>query len=440
MNRAEAAIELGIVAALTHEGEGIVRNGKTVFVTGALPGERIRFQRIKYHRQHDLARLIEVLEPASDRTQPRCAHFGVCGGCALQHLSAVSQLAAKQGELREALERLAGVTPQIWLPPLPGPQWGYRRRARLGAKYVPKKERVVVGFRERLAPYIAALDRCEVLESPAGELLEPLSRLLTSLDIRARIPQIEVAVADNAVALVLRVLEEPGDSDLEKLRSFESQYRIRWYLQRGGLESVRRLGPAPADEPALHYALPRFQLQLEFAPTDFVQINSAVNAALVERTVELLRLDSNSTVLDLYCGLGNFTLPLARHAGHVTGVEGDARLVERARHNALRNGITNAEFHAADLGAPVPAGVPWLRPAYSHVLLDPPRVGAREMLPTVARFAPQKVLYISCHPGSLARDVGILVQDHGFKLRAAGVLDMFPHTAHVESLAVLEPG
>lgn len=428
------------MAALTHEGEGVVRDGKTAFVSGALPGERIRFQRTKRHRQHDQARLIEVLEPATNRVTARCAHFGVCGGCVLQHLAGESQIAAKQAELSETLRRLAQVTPEAWLAPLQGPQWAYRRRARLGAKYVVKKGRVLVGFRERFAPYIAALERCEILAAPAGELIEPLSRLLTSLEIRERLPQIEVAVADNAVALVLRMLDEPGASDLEKLRRFESERGVRCYLQRAGLDSVRRLEPVPSEEAPLQYALPHFQLKMEFGPTDFIQINAPVNAALVERAVQLLELGPESRVLDLYCGLGNFTLALARHAGHVTGVEGDAGLIARARHNAERNGLANAQFHVADLAAAPPAQASWVRQAYSHVLIDPPRAGASAMLPTLAHFKPRRVLYISCHPGSLARDIGMLVHEHGYILRAAGVVDMFPHTAHVESVAVLEPG
>lgn len=432
-----AVEEVGTVAALTHEGEGVVRSGKAVFVAGALPGETIRFRRTGRHRQHDDGHLIEVMQAAPQRVTPRCAHFGVCGGCALQHLSPEAQLAAKQAELLESLERVARAMPDTWLPPMQGPQWGYRRRARLGAKYVTKKARALVGFRERLAPYVAALDRCEVLAPPAGELIAPLSVLLTSLDIRARVPQIEVAVADNAVAMVLRVMEDPTAEDLDRLRAFESDKAVRFYLQRGGLDTVR---PLTEKASPLHYALPAFDLRLEFQPTDFIQINGAINAELASRAVEWLGVDSQSRVLDLFCGLGNFTLPLARRAGQVVGVEGDAQLVARARHNAQRNGLANVEFHAANLFEELDSQTSWLRQAYTHVLLDPPRAGAREMLPTVARFAPQKVLYISCHPGSLARDIGILVHDHGFKLRAAGVLDMFPHTTHVESVALLEPG
>lgn len=427
------------MAALTHDGEGIVRAGKTAFVAGALPGENIRFRRVRHHRQHDEAQLLEVLEPGPARVVPRCPHFGICGGCALQHLAPESQLEVKQAELRDNFERLARIAPQEWLAPLRGPVWHYRRRARLGAKFVVKKDRVVVGFRERLAPYVAEVQRCEVLAPPVGAMIEPLAAMLTGLSIRRRLPQIEVAIADNAVALVLRVLDTPSAQDLARLREFAGIHCVRLYLQAGGLDSVQPLdcGPDAHSEP-LRYGLPAFGLQLEFSPTDFVQINGPVNDALVTRAVDLLDVTASSVVLDLYCGIGNFTLALAKRAGRVVGVEGDKVLVERARHNARLNGITNAQFHLADLQAlgPDPA---WLREPFTHVLLDPPRAGAGAMLATVARLQPRRLLYISCHPGSLARDAGVLVHEHGMRVRAAGVVDMFPHTAHVESLALLEP-
>jgi 23S rRNA (uracil1939-C5)-methyltransferase len=431
-------VEVATVAGLTHAGEGIVRGGKTVFVPGALPGESIRFRRTRSHRQHDEAELLEVLEPAPARVVPRCPHFGVCGGCALQHLAPEAQLDAKQTELRDNLERVGRVSPERWLPPLRGPVWGYRRRARLGAKFVTKKGRVVVGFRERLAPYIADVTRCEVLAPPVGELISPLSAMLTTLSIRERVPQVEVAVADNAVALVFRVLETPSAADLERLREFGALHAVRVYLQPKGLDSVREL--EPVGEP-LRYGLPKFKVALEFVPTDFVQVNGPVNEALVSTAVELLDLSASSIVLDLFCGIGNFTLALSKAAGRVVGVEGEAALVLRARHNAQLNGCDNAEFHAADLAQPPGAGSsPWLRQPYTHVVLDPPRAGAREVLATVASLEPRQVLYISCHPGSLARDLGVLVHEHGFTLEAAGILDMFPHTAHFESLALLRPG
>ncbi|MGH8181410.1 MAG: 23S rRNA (uracil(1939)-C(5))-methyltransferase RlmD [Steroidobacteraceae bacterium] len=427
--------ETAEVVDLTHDGEGVIRSGKTAFVAGALPGETVTFERVRKHRRHDEARLLEVLQPAPERVTPRCAHFGVCGGCALQHLQPEAQLALKEKELRDNLERVARVQTRNWLPPLRGPVWGYRRRARLGAKYVQKKGKVVVGFRERLAPYVADVTHCEVLAQPVGALVQPLAELLGALEIRQHVPQIEVSVADNATALVLRVLRAPTEADEGKLRDFAARHAVRFYLQSGGLDSVAELTP---DATPLNYALPAFDLTLEFAPTDFVQVNAVVNRALVSRALELLCPNPGSRVLDLYCGLGNFTLALARSAGHVVGVEGDPGLVERARHNALRNGVANAEFHVGDLSKPTELPAAWLRGPYSHVLLDPPRVGATpEMLAAVARLLPERVLYVSCHPGSLARDLGILVHEHGFTLQSAGVVDMFPHTAHVESLALL---
>ena len=450
---ARGEVETAEVVGLTHEGEGIVRSGKTVFVAGALPGETVTFERTRKHRQHDEARLLEVLRPAPERVTPRCAHFGVCGGCALQHLAPEAQLALKEKELRDNLERVARVEFRTWLPALRGPVWGYRRRARLGAKYVTKKGKVVVGFRERQAPYVADVAHCDVLAEPVGTLIQALGELLGALEIRQHVPQIEVAVADNVTALVLRVLRTPTEQDRGKLRDFAVHHGVRLYLQSGGLDSVEELqraetaagGVAASDLAAagavtrpLSYALPDFGLELDFAPTDFVQVNGALNRALVARAVELLHPTAESRVLDLYCGLGNFTLALAKSAGHVVGVEGERGLVERARHNARRNRLSNVEFHVGDLSKPTELPADWLRGTYTHVLLDPPRVGAApEMLAAIARFAPERLLYVSCHPGSLARDLGILAREHGFTLESAGVVDMFPHTAHVESMALL---
>jgi 23S rRNA (uracil1939-C5)-methyltransferase len=439
--------ETAEVVGLTHDGEGIVRAGKTVFVAGALPGETVSFERTRKHRRHDDGRLLEVLQPAAERVTPRCAHFGVCGGCALQHLAPESQLRLKEQELRDTLERVARVECRTWLPPLRGPVWSYRRRARLGAKFVPKKGKVVVGFRERLAPYVADVTRCEVLAAPVGAMVQPLGEVLGELDIRQHVPQIEVAVADNATALVLRVLKTPTERDRGKLRDFAARHAVRLFLQSGGPDSVEELAVGesadetvrqPAGTVPLNYGLPAFDLTLDFAPTDFVQVNGAVNQALVARALELLRPNPESRVLDLYSGLGNFTLALARFAGRVVGVEGEAGLVERARHNAHRNRLSNVEFHVGDLSKPTELPAGWLRGPYTHVLLDPPRVGAAPaMLAAIARLGPERVLYVSCHPGSLARDLAVLVHEHGFALQSAGVVDMFPHTAHVESVALL---
>jgi 23S rRNA (uracil1939-C5)-methyltransferase len=434
-----AALETGLVADLTHEGEGVVRggeaSGKTVFVSGALPGERVSFRRTGFHKSHDEATLVEVLEASPQRVAPRCAHFGVCGGCALQHLDPMAQLAAKQKELADNLERIGHVTPGEWLPPLLGPTWNYRRRARLSSRFVTKKGRSLVGFREKQGKYVADVARCEVLAEPVASLVGKLGELLTGMQRRESIPQIEVSLSDGERVLVIRVLDPLPESDLDALRAFEREHGLRMLLQPGGLDTISPLTPGPVD---LHYRLDEFDLRLDFSATDFVQVNAAINTRMVARAIELLDVQPTDRVLDLYCGLGNFTLPLARRAAAVVGVEGEAGLIERARGNARRNGIENATFHVADLSVEPERGIPWLRGGYDKVLLDPPRVGAREVLSAVAHLAPHRVVYISCHTGSLARDLGLLTQVHGFRLLAAGVLDMFPHTTHVESVAVLE--
>ncbi len=434
--RPAGAEETATVAGLTHEGEGVVRGGKAVFVAGALPGERIRFRRSRSHRRHDDGELLEVVQPSPERVAPGCAHFGVCGGCALQHLEPSAQLRAKEQELRDALERVARTAPASWLAPLAGPAWGYRRRARLGAKFVRRKARVVVGFRERTAPYVADLRACPVLAAPAGALIEPLAELLSGLTIRECVPQIEVAVGDDGTALVLRVLEAPAAEDLARLEEFAAQHRVRLLLQPGGLGSVTEVAGGGGVAP-LHYALARFGLTLEFAPTDFIQVNGPVNEALVARAVQLLAPGPESRVLDLYCGIGNFTLALAKSAGSAVGVEGESALIARARANAAGNGVGNVEFHIADLSAPPDTAAAWLGRPCTHVLLDPPRSGARAVLAALARLEPERILYVSCHPGSLARDLEVLVHEYRFRLEAAGVVDMFPHTSHVESLALL---
>ncbi len=428
------ATESGIVLALNHDGDGIVKAGKTAFVPGALPGEAIRYRRTRCHRQHDEAQLVEVIVPAAERVVPSCPHFGVCGGCALQHLAPAAQLAGKGAELAGCLERIGRVAPREWLAPLAGPAWNYRRRARLSARFVRKKGRSLVGFRERSAPYVAEIESCRVLAPPFDTLVTPLSLLLTSLSIRERIPQVEVAAGDRASAVILRVLSAPSAPDLDAIRAFGAAHDVTMYLQPGGLDTVAPVDGVPA---ALDYALPEFDLSLAFEPIDFIQVNAAINRALVSRAAELLGAGPADRVLDLFCGLGNFTLALARRAGHVVGVEGDAGLIARARANAARNGIGNAEFHVGNLAAEDVAESRWWG-GVTHVLLDPPRAGAREVLPAIARLAPRRIVYVSCHPGTLARDLGILVHEHGYVLKAAGVLDMFPHTTHVESMALLE--
>jgi 23S rRNA (uracil1939-C5)-methyltransferase len=430
---AATAPEEARIVDLTHDGRGVARvDGKTVFVSDALPGERVTFRRTSRRRSFEQAELVAVLEASAERVLPRCPHFGVCGGCSLQHLSPPAQLEFKQAQLLGDLQRIGGVRPHEVLPPLAAEPWRYRRRARLGAKYVAKKGRVLVGFRERAAPYVADLHECSVLAAPAGELIDPLAALVQSLSVADRVPQIEIAVAENGCALVLRMLAEPGRGDIDRLVAFERAHGVRIYLQPGGLDSVAPLSDAAAP---LRYALPGFDVTLEFLPTDFVQVNAEVNARMVDRAIGQLRPQPTDAVLDLFCGIGNFSLPAARRAGHVVGVEGDAGLVARARRNAALNRISNVEFHAADLTA-MCDDLPWAARRYDRVLVDPPRAGAKEILPVIARCDASCVVYISCHAGSLARDAGILVRDFGFSLASAGVMDMFPHTTHVEAMAV----
>lgn len=432
----EPAIETGDIESLDQEGRGVARvAGKTVFVAGALPGESVRFRRVRRQRRYDEADVVEILRASPDRVAPRCRHFGVCGGCSLQHLDHAAQLAWKERAVADALERIGRVRPARWLPALSGPVWSYRRRARLGCKYVEKKGRLLVGFRERGSSLLADLETCEVLAAPVGALIPALVALIGGLDIRRRLPQIEVAVAGNAAALVLRVLDDPSPADLERLREFETREGIALYLQRGGLDTVRPLTP-PAVPP--RYELGGLPAGIEFAPTDFVQVNGPLNRLMVERAVLLLEPRPADRALDLFCGLGNFSLPLAQRVASVDGVEGDAALVERARANAARNAIANASFHVADLAAMTQAGG-WARAAYDVVLLDPPRAGAREVLPVAAASRPRRIVYVSCHAGSFARDAGILARELGYRLAAAGIMDMFPHTSHVESIALFEP-
>jgi len=431
--RADRSIETAEIIDLAHDGRGVARvEGKTVFIDDALPGERVEWLRMKRSRNFDEGRLERVLVASADRVEPRCAHFGVCGGCVLQHLAPQRQLEFKQRQLYEALTRIGKVTPAEMLPPLHGGIWNYRRRARLAARWVPKKERTVLGFRERSTSFIADVKRCEVLLPPVDSLVEPLSLLLTALSVRNRVPQIEVAVADSAVALVVRILEELTPQDRELLLQFGREHSVQIYLQPGGYETIAPL----TDVTPLEYRLQQFDVTVRFQPNDFIQVNGELNTRMVARAVELLVPAAGERLLDLFCGLGNFSLPLARSGAHVVGVEGDAGLVARARANAGLNGIDNIEFICSDLAQPSAGDAPWARRAYDKVLLDPPRAGAQAVLPIVARCGAKQVLYISCHPGSLARDAGILVHEHGFALRAAGVMDMFPHTAHVESAAV----
>jgi 23S rRNA (uracil1939-C5)-methyltransferase len=433
--------ETARIEAVTHDGKGIVAmSGKKVFVTGALVGETVRFQRRKRRRNYDEAELLEVLEPSEARIEPRCAAFAICGGCSLQHISATDQRAIKQQSLVDSLQRIGKVEPLRWLDPLfddsEGGGWKYRRRARLAVKDVAAKGRVLVGFRESHAPYICDMHRCEVLASPVDSLIDPLSELVGRLSISARLPQIEVAVADNVTELVFRVLDPPTDQDLEALRDFAVQHQLQIALQTGGPDSVVPLETGQAVSP-LEYSLPAFDVTIRFEATDFVQVNGAVNQAMVSAAIDLLDVQADHRVLDLYCGIGNFSLPLARRAQQVLGIEGEAPQVQRSRSNAELNEIENCEFRQADL-SDIEGGEGWIKEHWDRILLDPARSGAEQVVANISAIGAPRIVYVSCHPGTLARDAGTLVREHGYVLEAAGIIDMFPHTGHVESIAVFQ--
>lgn len=432
----QGAVHTVQVVDLSHEGQGVARlDGRAVFIDGALPDETVEVQLLRQRKGIQEARLLKVIRAAPDRVAPRCQHYDLCGGCIEQHLDPARQLTLKQSQLLESLQRIGKVAPQTVLPPLQSDIWNYRRRARLGARWVPQKGRTLVGFRERNDNKLADLKRCEVLRAPLDRLIEPLGLMLSRLSVRDRVPQVETAVADNAVALIIRILDDLNAADLEVLQAFQREHGVQIYLQREGYDSIKPLDPATVQP--LVYRLPEFSVEFEFLPNDFIQVNGALNRLMVSRALQWLEVIEHDVVLDLFCGLGNFSLPLARRARSVLGIEGEAGLVDRARANAQRNGLSNVEFLTANL-FDEHRDVPWTRRQFNKVLLDPPRAGAREILPVLPNCGAQRIVYISCHPGSLARDAGILVNELGYRLLAAGVLDMFPHTAHVESMAVFE--
>jgi 23S rRNA (uracil1939-C5)-methyltransferase len=432
--RADGAPLTVAIVDLTHEGVGVAElDGRRVFVADALPGERVEVVLRKRRRKIQEADLVRIVDASPDRGVPGCEYFGRCGGCALQHLGHSAQVELKQKVVAETLKRIGRVEPESWLPAAVSPPWHYRRRARLGVKFVAAKERVLVGFRERAGPYITDMQRCPVLKPPLDGLLGELALLIERSSIKQKIPQIEAAVGDDASALVLRVLEPPSAADVEAFRDFGARHGVDMYLQPGGPGTVRPLGPARR----LHYELPDFGLTIEFLPTDFVQINAAINGELVSTAVRLAGIEPTDRVLDLYCGLGNFSLPLAQRARELTGVEGEAGLVARAVRNASLNGIGNARFITADL---VRSDWSFYREPWDIVVLDPPRTGAEAPIAELYRSMPRRVVYVSCHPATLARDAQVLVGQHGYRLTVARVFDMFPHTHHIEALALFERG
>ena len=422
------------IEAMSHEGRGIANiNGKTVFVFGALKDELVKIQFRKTHKTFDEASTLEVLEASPERIAAKCDAFERCGGCSLQHWDNDTQVDFKQQTLLEMMHH-AGVEGKQVLPPLRSSPWGYRRKARLGVKYVRKKERVLVGFRERNAPYLADMSQCEVLIPEVGHRLSELAELIQGLDARESIPQIEVAADDDNIVLVFRHLNDLSEGDREQLFNFAKQTGLWLQLQPAGPDSINNL--YPEDQSLYFRPLADNDIRINFSAVDFVQVNNAVNQQMVAQALTLLNLQAEDRVLDLFCGLGNFTLPMARRCASVTGVEGVQVMVDRAKLNALEHGIDNSDYYVADL-TEIDEDRPWMRQKFDKILLDPPRSGAMEIAQIIKRFKAKTIVYVSCQPTSLVRDSKIICEN-GYRLSHIGAMDMFPQTAHVESMAVFE--
>ena len=441
-----------LVESLDLEGQGVARraDGKVVFIEGALPGERVHAAIARRKNQWEQGSVTAVLASSPLRVEPGCPHFGLhagaCGGCKMQHLEATAQVAVKQRVLEDNLAHMAKVKADTVLPPIQGPTWGYRQRARLSVRHVVRKETVLVGFHERKSRYVADMQRCPVLPDAVSRLLMPLRALIGAMDQRDRLPQIELAAGDDVLALVLRHLEPLTSADLQRLRDFGHAHGVQWWLQPKGPETVHLLEPGG---PVLRYGLPEFGVDMPFRPTDFTQVNPQVNAVLVGRAVRLLDPQPDDRIIDWFCGLGNFTLPLATRAAQVMGIEGSATLVQRARDNAQHNGLAHkTEFAARNLFEMSPRQLVDDGVA-QRWLVDPPREGAFALAKALADLhaapvdgwqPPQRIVYVSCNPATLARDAGLLVHQAGYRCSAAGIVNMFPHTAHVESIAVFDRG
>jgi len=424
------------IESLTHDGRGAAHvDGKVVFIDEALPGEEVEFIYTDSRKDYAEGKVETLFTRAPERTDPGCEHFGRCGGCSFQHVKDAEQIKIKQGLLNEQFQRIGKVSiPETW-EPITGPHWGYRRKARMGVKYVAKKGRVLVGFRERRNQFLAEIESCKVMHPLIGENLMTLSEMIGQLSIKDKIPQIEVAIGDNDCVLAFRTLEPASAEDQEVMRRFGHKHNISMCLQTKGPDTIKPLDGEPEVIPT--YSLPDQGITFKFKPAMFTQVNYEINKKMINRVLQEMDFNQDDVVLDLFCGLGNFTLPIATKAGKVVGVEGDQPLVNHAKENARLNNITNVEFYAADLSKDV-TDQSWAKQKFNKIMLDPSRAGASEVLVNFKKWQPEMIMYISCNPSTLARDAGILVNELGYTLVKAGVMDMFPQTGHVESIALFK--
>lgn len=425
-------IEL-VIQDLSHDGRGVAKwNDKVVFVQNALPSETVLAKLNRKTRNFNEAMAVEILSASPDRVDPKCEFYNVCNGCSMMHLEEQKQIDFKFNTLKNNFYKISHVEPNQWLPPLTDSHWHYRRRARLSVKWVAAKEKVLVGFREKNGRFVADMNHCHVLEEPLAALIQPLSELFASLTIKAFIPQVECSMGDTVSSIIIRHMKPLHADDIEKIVAFSHQHKLQIYLQSKGPDTVKAI---ESYDETLNFHINAFDLTYEFLPNDFIQVNRVMNEKMISQALNAMDIQPDDVVLDLFCGLGNFTLPMSQKAASVVGVEGDQQLVERAERNATLNQLQNVNFHVADLTQDHSKSV-WFNKPYTKVLIDPPRSGAWEILPLIAQTAAKTLVYVSCHPASLARDTDRLVNELGFTLEKAGVMDMFPHTSHVESMAI----
>lgn len=459
------------IESLDQEGRGVTHlDGKTIFIDGALPNEKVTFQSHRIKPSYEVANVVEVLKQSNQRVTPKCKHFGLCGGCKLQHLDFSAQVAAKQRLLENDLWHIGKVKPDNMLPPIYGPIWGYRHKARLSVKYVDKKQRVLVGFNEKATRYVADMNSCEVLVPEVSALIEPLQGMIVQLSIRDKLPQIELAVGEAhlnqkhearsnkeseadpnkrpeaiegklVIVLIFRIMAELTIDDEALLKTFADEHAVQVWTQTKGPDTIKPfypLGSLVKALPELKYSLPEFDLTYPFKPNEFTQVNPQINQVMIRRAMQLLSPQANEKIADFFCGIGNFTLPIARSGAQVLGLEGLANLVDRANESATLNNISNTQFGVADLFKMTPESLTNLG-RFDKWLVDPPRDGAFELIKSLDDSnSPQRIVYVSCNPATLARDAGVLVHEKGYILKAAGVINMFPHTSHVESIALFE--